>query len=174
MPHPHPSYAALAIATHPSTPEFDQPEIIIGFGLLVVSRITQKTFEFELSSGVAEMLTDETQLLTELADALPHPTFILSDRIEARVIAPLERAADRQPPAVAAHLRQRLARFQASIHVDIAPPLRPQGTPFSSGADRAMPEVAIDVIGNSIVNIETAYYDLEQRVIGDWWRFMLP
>ncbi len=172
LPYPNHSYAALVIATHPSNSEAGRREIIIGFGLLVVARITPKLFEFTLSSGVADFLTDETELLIELADALPHPTFLLSDKIEARVIAPLERAAYRQPPIVAAHLNQRLARLQASIHVDIAPPLRPRNPLRYSESNQAAPAIVIDVIGDSIVDSEAAYCDLEQIVFEHWLRFI--
>jgi hypothetical protein len=37
-----------------------------------------------------------------------------------------------------------------------------------------MPAVAIDVFDDAIVDVEAADDALEQRVIDDWWRFVLP
>jgi hypothetical protein len=174
MLNPHPTYATLIIATHPPTPEPDMCQIVIGFGLLIVRKNADNALGYCAISGVADTLGDEAQLLTELADALPHPTFVFGDRINENVIASLERAADRQPAIVAAFVRQRLARFQAAIQVDTAQRARPNGPPLYGEADRAMPAVVIDVVGDAIVDVEAAYDDLEQHVIDSWWRFVLP
>ena len=37
-----------------------------------------------------------------------------------------------------------------------------------------MPAVVIHVAGNAIVDVETAYDELERHVIYNWWRFVLP
>jgi hypothetical protein len=150
---PHPTFATLIISTHPPTPDPCERQIVVGFGLLTVWKNAYNAFGYSAVTGVADTLGDEAQLLTELADALPHPTHVFGDRINANVIARLERAANRQPPIVAAFLRQRLARFQAAIQVDTAQPARPNGPPLNGEADRAMPAVVIDVIGNAIVDV---------------------
>jgi hypothetical protein len=170
---PHPTYATLVIATHPRTPEPSE-HIVIGFGLLIVSKNADNALAYRAITGVADKLADEAQLLTELADALPHPTFVFGDKIHVNVVAPLERAADRQPPIIAAYLRQRLARFQSAIRLGSAQPRRPVD-PFLHGeSGRVKPTLVIDVLGDAIVDTEAAYYYLEQRIIADWWRFVLP
>jgi hypothetical protein len=174
MLYPHPTFATLIIATHPPTPDPCERQIVIGFGLLIVRKNAKSALAYKAITGVADNLVDETQLLTELADALPHPMFVFGDRINESVIASLERAADRQPPVVAAFVRQRLARFQAAIQADTAQRARPNGPPLYGEADRAMPAVVIDVVGDAIVDVEAAYDDLEQHVIDSWWRFVLP
>jgi hypothetical protein len=173
MPDLHPTYATLIISTHPPTPDPCERQIVIGFGLLIVWKNADNALAYKAITGVADTLGDEAQLLTELADALPHPTHVFGDRINANVIARLERAADRQPAIVAAFLRQRLARFQAAIQVDTTQLARPNGPPLYGEADRAMPAVVIDVVGDAIVDVEVAYDDLEQHVIDSWWRFVL-
>jgi hypothetical protein len=170
---PHPTFATLIIATHPPAPAPGERQIVIRFALLIVWENADNALAYRAITGIADTLADEAQLLTELADALPHPTFVFNDRINENVIASLERAADRQPPIVAAFLRQRLARFQAAIQVDTAQPARPNGPPLYCEADRAMPAVVIDVVGDAIVDVEVAYDELEQRVIDDWWWFVL-
>jgi hypothetical protein len=171
---PHPTFATLIISTHPPTPEPDMCQIVIGFGLLVVWKNADNAFGYSAVTGVADTLADEAQLLTELADALPHPACVFGDRIDANVIARLERAADRQPPIVAAFLRQRLARFQAAIQVDTKRPANPHGSAFCGELNPVTPAIIIDVVGDAIVDVEAAYDDLEQRVIDDWWRFLSP
>jgi hypothetical protein len=174
MLNPFPTYATLIISTHPPTPEPDMCQILIGFGLLIIWKNADNALAYRSIAGVADTLADEAQLLTELADALPHPTFVFNDRINANVIAQLERAADRQPPIVAAFVRQRLARFQAAIQVDTKRPTSPHGAAFCGKLNPPTPAIIIDVVGDAIVDVETAYDDLEQRVIDDWWRFLLP
>jgi hypothetical protein len=167
----HPTFATLTIVTHPPTPKPRQHGVIIGFGLLKVTKLTNTSFEFSALTGVADTLDDEAQLLTELADALPHPTFVFGQNIDASTFAPLERAANLQPRLVAAHLKQRLARFQAAIQVDTAQPAGPRSPPPYREAMRATPAVVIEVAGNAIVDVEAAYDDLERLVIDSWRRF---
>jgi hypothetical protein len=174
MLNPHPTYATLIIATHPPTPEPDMCQIVIGFGLLIVRKNADNALGYCAISGVADTLGDEAQLLTELADALPHPTHVFGDRINANVIARLERAADRQPPIVAAFLRQRLARFQAAIQMGTKRPASAHGATLYGELNLVTPAIIIDVVGGAIVDVESAYDELEQRVIDDWWRFLLP
>jgi hypothetical protein len=174
MLNPNPTYATLIISTHPPTSKPHERQIVIGFALLTVWKNADNALAYKAITGVADTLADEAQLLTELADALPHPTFVFGDRINENVIASLERAADRQPAIVAAFLRQRLARFQAAIQVDTAQLARPYGPILHVVSDWAMPAIIIDVVGDAIVDVEAAYDELEQRVIDDWWRFVLP
>jgi hypothetical protein len=174
MLYPHPTFATLIIATHPPTPEPDMCQIVIGFGLLIVRKNADNALGYSAISGVADTLSDEAQLLTELADALPHPTFLFGDNIYARIIAPLERAAERQPSLIAAHLRQRLARFESAIQVDTKRPASPYGAAFFGELNPVTPAIIIDVVGNAVVDVEAAYDDLEQHVIDSWWRFVLP
>lgn len=164
----------LVLAKHSQTSEPFGPAIILGFGLIIVSKLSGNKFGFTTHTGVADTLSDETQLLVELADVLPHPTFLFGHGIEANIIAPLERAADRQPPTVAAHLRQRLARLESATQVDDAAPTRSNGYPYYAEADQAMHEIVIDVIGDTILDTEAAYHDLEQCVVDKWWRFTSP
>lgn len=174
MPILNPTYATLVLAKHSQTSELHAPQIIIGYGLIVVSKLSHNQFGFTAHTGVADTLFDETQLLIELADVLPHPTFLFGHGIEANIITPLERAADRQPPTVAAHLRQRLARLESAIQLDAATPTRSNAYLYYDRADPATHEVMIDVIGDTVLDTEAAYQDLEQRVIDDWWRFVSP
>jgi hypothetical protein len=171
---PHPTFATLIIATHPPTPEPDMCQIVTGFGLLTVWKNADNALAYKAITGVADTLGDEAQLLTELADALPHPTHVFGDRINANVIARLERAADRQPPIVAAFLRQRLARFQAAIQVGTKRPASAHGATLYGELNPVTPAIIIDVVGDAIVDVEAAYDELEQRVFDDWWRFVLP
>jgi hypothetical protein len=171
---PHPTYATLTIITHPPTPKPDEHRVVIGFGLLIVSKLTDRALGYSAQTGVADTLDDEAQLLTELADALPHPTFIFGHDIHASVIALLERAADRQLPIVAAFLRQRLARFQSAIFVDTAQPTKPHRPKVCVETDGKIPAVVIEVAGNAILDVETAYDALERHIIDSWRRFVLP
>jgi hypothetical protein len=45
--------------------------------MLAISKLEADGWRFGLSSGVADTLDDEELVLTELADALPHPRFLL-------------------------------------------------------------------------------------------------
>jgi hypothetical protein len=171
---PHPTFATLIIATHPPTPEPGERQTIIGFGLLIVWKNADKTLAYRSIAGVADTLADEAQLLTELADALPHTTFLFGDNIHATIIGPLGRAVERQPSVIAAHLRQRLARFESAIQVDTKRPASPHGAAFCGELNPLTPAIIIDVFDDAIVDVEAAYDALEQRVIDDWWRFVLP
>jgi hypothetical protein len=174
MPILNPTYATLVLAKHSKTSEPYGAQIIIGFGLIIVSKRNDNEWGYSVHTAVVDTLGDEAQLLVELADALPHPTFLFGHGIEANIIAPLERAADRQSPTVAAHLLQRLARLQSARQVDAAPTTRPNGYPAYTQADQAMPGIVIDVSGETIIDTEAAYCDLEQHVIDEWWRFVSP
>jgi hypothetical protein len=171
---PHPTFATLIIATHPPTPEPGERQVIIGFALLTVWKNADNALAYKAITGVADALADEAQLLTELADAFPHPTHVFGDRINANAIARLERATDRQPPIVAAFVRQRLARFQAAIQVDTKRPASAHGAAVCGELNSVTPAIIIDVVDDAIVDVEAAYDDLEQHVIDSWWRFVLP
>ncbi len=170
MANQQPHYAVLTIATHPSMPCAGEPGIITGFGLLIVTELAQTTGKFKLYTGVVDKLSDEEQLMIELADVLPHPVKLIGYQIDAQIVA-LEQAARRQPPIVAAYLRQRLALIESAVRIDLAPPPATLcGSFLCADADR----VVINVIGETIIDTETAYHDLEQQVIENWMRFLSP
>jgi hypothetical protein len=170
MTNQQPHYAVLTIATHPSVTPAGGSGIITGFGLLIVTELAQTSGKFKLYTGVVDKLSDEEQLMLELADVLPHPVNLLGNQINAHIVA-LEQAAERQTPIVAAYLRQRLARIEAAVRMDLAPPsLSPRGPILRADDNR----VVINVSGETILDTETAYRDLEQRVIDDWMRFLSP
>jgi hypothetical protein len=170
MTNQQPHYAVLTIATHPSATGASGSGIITGFGLLIVTELAQNTGKFKLHTGVVDKLSDEEQLMLELADVLPHPVNLLGSQINAHIVA-LEQAADRQSPIVAAYLRQRLARIEAALRIDLAPPSVSPRRPILRADDN---RVVINVSGETILDTETAYRDLEQRVIDDWMRFLSP
>jgi hypothetical protein len=170
MTNQQPHYAVLTIATHPSVTPAGGSEIITGFGLLIVTELAQTTGKFKLYTGVVDKLSDEEQLMLELADVLPHPVNLLGNQIDAHIVA-LEQAAERQSSIVAAFIRQRLARIESAVRIELAPPSVPPRRPILRADDN---RVVINVSGETILDIETAYRDLEERVIDDWMRFLSP
>jgi hypothetical protein len=170
MTNQQPHYAVLTIVTHPSVTPAGGSEIITGFGLLIVTELAQTTGKFKLYTGVVDKLSDEEQLMLELADVLPHPVNLLGNQIEAHIVA-LQQAAERQSPIVAAYLLQRLARIESAVRIELAPPSAPPRRPILRADDN---RVVINFSDETILDIETAYRDLEERVIDDWMQFLSP
>jgi hypothetical protein len=152
MTHPQPNFAVLAVGTYPSTPKCGARAIITGFGLLHITKLSAGDFRFEIHTEVDRTLSDEPQLLTKLADTLPHPTFWIGDQIDARILTPLQNADDRHPAVIAAHLRQRLAGLESAIMVDIAAPAKLQMCLCQADIARPASRIVIGTIGNAIVD----------------------
>jgi hypothetical protein len=159
MTHTQPSYAMLAVAPYPSTPKCAEPAIVTGFSLLHIIKLSAGDFRFALHIEAANTLSDEPRLSTQFGDILPHPTFWIGSEITAHVLTPLQRAADRQPPVIGAHLRQRLARLEPAMAVSIAVPKQ---------------RIVDGMIGNAIADNDVARHNLEQCAIDDWMCFLLP
>jgi len=163
------SWTMIVIATH----RRDEWSIshVLGFALFTATKRTRTDWRFQLTAEVAATLDGEKALLCLLADALPHSRFIIGDRLETCVFAPLAHAADRMPPPVNAFLRYRLARFRSGIMVDLAPPIRVAPLPFAETPPTAQP-MTITVLDGDVVNPAEVQAELEQRVLDDWVRFL--
>jgi hypothetical protein len=159
-----PTYLTIVVATHPAEPDEYAAPIIFGFGMFAISKLEADGWRFGLSSGVADTLDDEERVLTELADALPHPRFLLGYDIEHRISRPVAIAADRVSPIVAAHVRQRMARLLSALPVDVA---LPSGGPMSLN-----PIVDVAVYGQTIVDPVAVRNSLERAAIGLCLRFL--
>jgi hypothetical protein len=159
-----PTYLTVVVATHPAEPEEHFAPTVIAFGMLAIIKLDSDGWRFCLSSGVANTLDDEERVLTELADALPYPRFLLGDDIEHRISRPVAHAADRASAIVAAHVRQRMARLLSALQVDIA---LPSGAPMLLN-----PAVDVAVYGQTIVDPVAARNALEHAAIARWLQFL--
>jgi hypothetical protein len=59
-------------------------------------------------------------LITKLSDVLPMPKFLIGEAIDARILAPLDAAAERADPLIAAYVRHRVARMQTALPVALS------------------------------------------------------
>jgi hypothetical protein len=168
-----PSWTTLVLATHARTTDPVDPPIVVGFGLLTVIRRGRDDWSFALNVEVADTLAEEPKILTHLADALPQPDFVISDRLEARVFIPLDLAADRAGAVIAAYLRLRVARLRLALPVDLSAGRARRAGPLPYAEPLHLPPpVTIAVDGVAIVDTARARTDLERRVIADWLSFL--
>ena len=167
-----PSWTTLVLATHHDPSALSEPPIVVGFGVLTVTKRSRDDWSFALAADVADTLGDEPSVLTRLADVLPQPDFLIADQLEARVFNPLELAADRTGPVIAAYLRLRVARLRLALPVDLGAGRVRRSSPLPYAEPPPVtPPVMIAVDGVAIVNPASARADLECRVIGDWLAF---
>jgi hypothetical protein len=160
----HPTYLTLIVATHPAKPDEYAAPIIIAFAMLAITKLEADGWRFGLSSGIADTLNDEERVLIELADALPHPRFVIGDDIERRISRSVTHAADRASLIVAAHVRQRMARLLSAVRVDLSvPPV---------GSSTLTPALDIAVQNRTIVDPVAACAALADRAIDLWLRFL--
>jgi hypothetical protein len=169
----HPTYMTLVVATHRDNDDPVEPAIITGFGMLEIRKRGVNDWSFALNASVADTVGDEARLLTQLADALPMPKFLIGEAIRARIVTPVEAGADRATPIVAAHIRHRIARLQTAISVDLflgnARPAAP--LPYAEPV-QLCPPVSITVVDGKIADPKQARADLEARAVSDWMRFL--
>jgi len=163
------SWTTILIATHRR--DTYSTTHVLGFALFTATKRTRTDWRFQLTAEVAATLNDEKALLRLLADALPHPRFIIGHRLESEVFAPLAYAADRMPPPLNAFLRYRIARFQSGIMVDLAPPTRYAPLPFAETPPTRQP-MTIGVLDGNVVDPAGVKAELEQRVLEDWASFL--
>jgi hypothetical protein len=168
-----PRWTTLVLATHARTTHLVDPPIIIGFGMLTITKPGRNDWSFALNAEIADTLADEPAILTRLADALPQPEFVIADQLEARVFNPLDLAADRGGPVIAAYLRLRVARLRLALPIDLAAGRARRPGPLRYAEPLPVtPPVAIAVDGVAIVDPVGARNDLERRVIADWLAFL--
>jgi hypothetical protein len=168
-----PSWTTLVLSTHTRTTDTVDSPIIVGFGMLTVTKTGRDDWSFALNAEVADTLADKPAMLTRLADALPQPDFVIADQLDARVFSPLELAADRAGTVVAAYLRLRVARLCLALPVDLAAGRARRAGPLPYAEPLQLPPpVTIAVDGVAIVDTARARTDLERRVIADWLSFL--
>jgi hypothetical protein len=165
------SWVTLVVATHRQPEDLTAPKSVLGFALLEVSKLQPNVWSFSLKAAVADTLAEETVLLRGLADALPHPDFLIGERIEADIFAPLAEAADRLAPPINAFFRLRLARLQSALTVDLAPPVRRVPLPYGESIC-GRPALTVAVVDGDIVDPAHVRAELEQRALNDWCRFL--
>ena len=168
-----PCWTTLVLATHLQSSTLPEPPIVVGFGVLTVTKRSRDDWSFALAADVADTLADEPSILTRLADALPQPDFLIADQLEARVFTPLDLAADQASPLIAAYLRLRVARLRLALPVDLAAGRSRLAGPLPHAEPPPVtPPVTIAINGVAIVDTDRVRTDLEHRVIGDWLAFL--
>jgi hypothetical protein len=169
----HPTYLTLVIATHKDSDDPCAPTSIIGFGKLEVCKRGMNDWSFVVNAAVADTLGDEGDVITQLADILPMPKFIIGEAINARILAPLDAAAERADPAIAAHVRHRVARMQTALPVDVSigTARGPATLPYAELNMLCSP-VIVAVNDYEIIDPKRVRAQREARVVNDWLRFL--
>jgi hypothetical protein len=168
-----PTYLTLAIATHRNNDDPVEPAIVVGFGILEVLKRGPNDWSFASNAAVANTTDDEAALITQLADTLPMPRFLVAEAVDTRILAPLDAAAERANLTVAAHVRHRVARIQTALPVDVSLGMARPPAPLPYAKTPTLsPPVKVLVINGKIVDPARARADLEARAVNDWVRFL--
>ena len=167
----NPSYLTLVVAAvPPSNQECSRP-VIMGLGMLNVTKLAANTWSFDLSSAAVDTCDDELEVLRWTADALPHPNFLIGENLDRDIFTQLAFAADVAPSPLSEFLRLRLARLRLALPIDLAPPSRAVPLPYDLPLPLSAP--LIRSIGDGLVAAARgARADLERRAVDHWCRFL--